>query len=72
MAAAACGSSFTMVLFFGVLAGAAAAEDAAQETAARTERMTADENRVGAEVRKSFAACSWKARRLRARCAWLS
>ena len=44
-------SSFTMLLF-ALVALAAAAEDAAQESAARTERMSADENRVGAEVRR--------------------
>eukprot|EP01045_Picozoa_sp_COSAG04_P011686 COSAG04_NODE_761_length_10520_cov_3.835428_3_plen_51_part_00 len=41
-----------MLLFCVVLAAVAAAEDAAQESAARTERMSADENRVGAEVRR--------------------
>ena len=39
------------MLLFALVALAAAAEDAAQETATRTERMSADENRVGAEVR---------------------
>ena len=59
------------MLLFALVALAAAAEDAAQETATRTERMSADENRVGAEVRRSCPVRSWKARRLSARCAWL-